>query len=156
MDATRETENDKSQKNREDYHMRRENMLWSERKRNALGLPWTFTVYGLTEDRLFIKSGMLTVHEDEVRLYRVLDLTLSRSLWQRLLGLGTIHVVSSDKTMKNFDIVNIRRSQDVMEQLSELVEKERDHKRVSSREFMSSSQDEDDLDQDDYDDDQEN
>mgnify|MGYP002792034739 FL=1 len=136
--------------------MRRENMLWSERKRNALGLPWTFTVYGLTEDRLFIKSGMLTVHEDEVRLYRVLDLTLSRSLWQRLLGLGTIHVVSSDKTMKNFDIVNIRRSQDVMEQLSELVEKERDHKRVSSREFMSSSQDEDDLDQDDYDDDQEN
>ena len=43
-----------------------------------------------------------------------------------------------------------------MEQLSELVEKERDHKRVSSREFMSSSQDEDDLDQDDYDDDQEN
>ena len=136
--------------------MRRENMLWSERKRNALGLPWTFTVYGLTEDRLFIKSGMLTVHEDEVRLYRVLDLTLSRSLWQRLLGLGTIHVVSSDKTMKNFDIVNIRRSQDVMEQLSELVEKERDHKRVSSREFMSSSQDVDDLDEDDYDDDQEN
>lgn len=136
--------------------MRRENMLWSERKRNALGLPWTFTVYGLAEDRLFIKSGMLTVHEDEVRLYRVLDLTLSRSLWQRLLGLGTIHVVSSDKTMKNFDIVNIRRSQDVMEQLSELVEKERDHKRVSSREFMSSSQDEDDLDQDDYGDDQEN
>ena len=136
--------------------MRRENMLWSERKRNALGLPWTFTVYGLAEDRLFIKSGMLTVHEDEVRLYRVLDLTLSRSLWQRLLGLGTIHVVSSDKTMKNFDIVNIRRSQDVMEQLSELVETERDHKRVSSREFMSSSQDEDDLDQDDYGDDQEN
>lgn len=136
--------------------MRRENMLWSERKRNALGLPWTFTVYGLTEDRLFIKSGMLTVHEDEVRLYRVLDLTLSRSLWQRLLGLGTIHVVSSDKTMKNFDIVNVRKSADVMEQLSELVEKERDHKRVSSREFMSSSQDEDDLDGDDYDDDQEN
>lgn len=136
--------------------MRRENMLWSERKRNALGLPWTFTVYGLTEDRLFVKSGMLTVHEDEVRLYRVLDLTLSRSLWQRLLGLGTIHVVSSDKTMKNFDIVNVRKSADVMEQLSELVEKERDHKRVSSREFMSSSPDEDNLDEDDYGDDEEN
>ncbi len=136
--------------------MRRENMLWSERKRNALGLPWTFTVYGLTEDRLFVKSGMLTVHEDEVRLYRVLDLTLSRSLGQRLLGLGTIHVVSSDKTMKNFDIVNVRKSADVMEQLSELVEKERDHKRVSSREFMSSSPDEDNLDEDDYGDDEEN
>ena len=75
--------------------MKRENMIWSERKRNALGLPWTFTVYGLAEDRLFVKSGVLTVHEDEVRLYRILDLTLSRSLWQRMLGLGTIHVVAA-------------------------------------------------------------
>lgn len=133
--------------------MKRENMIWSERKRNALGLPWTFTVYGLAADRLFIKSGVLTVHEDEVRLYRVLDLTLSRSLWQRLLGLGTIHVVSSDKTMKNFDIVNIRCSGEVMEQISELVEKERDHKRVASREFMGGSSDDGAGDQDVFDDD---
>ena len=133
--------------------MKRENMIWSERKRNALGLPWTFTVYGLAEDRLFVKSGVLTVHEDEVRLYRILALTLSRSLWQRMLGLGTIHVVSSDKTLKNFDITNIRRSADVMEQISELVEKERDRKRVASREFMSGGYDDDGQDDDGYDDD---
>ena len=128
--------------------MKRENMIWSARKRNALGLPWTFTVYGLAEDRLFVKSG-----EDEVRLYRILDLTLSRSLWQRMLGLGTIRVVSSDKTLKNFDIVNIRRSGDVMEQISELVEKERDRKRVASREFMGGSYDDDGQDDDGFDDD---
>ena len=133
--------------------MKREKMIWSERKRNALGLPWTFTVYGLAEDRLFVKSGVLTVHEDEVRLYRILDLTLSRSLWQRMLGLGTIHVVSSDKTLKNFDITNIRRSADVMEQISELVEKERDRKRVASREFMGGGYDDDGQDDDGYDDD---
>ena len=120
--------------------MKRENMIWSERKRNALGLPWTFTVYGLAEDRLFVKSGVLTVHEDEVRLYRILDLR-------------TIHVVSSDKTLKNFDITNIRRSADVMEQISELVEKERDRKRVASREFMSGGYDDDGQDDDGYDDD---
>ncbi len=130
--------------------MKRDDMIWSERKRNWLGLPWTFTVYGLSEDRLFIKSGVMTVHEDEVRLYRILDLTLSRSLWQRMLGLGTIHVDSSDKTMKNFDIINIRNCYDVKEQLSSLVEAERDNKRVSSREFMGSQHDfEDDYDLDD-------
>lgn len=122
--------------------MKRDHMVWSDRKRNWLGLPWTFTVYGLTEDRLFIKTGFLNIHEDEVRLYRILDLSLRRSLWQRLMGLGTIHVDSSDKTMKAFDICNIRNCQDVKEQLSQLVEQERDHKRVSSREFMGNYGDE--------------
>lgn len=116
--------------------MKREDMLWSDRKRNWLGLPWTFTVYGLTEDRLFIKTGCFSIHEDEVRLYRILDLSLRRSFWQRIIGLGTIHVDSSDKTMKAFDICNIRDCESVKEQLSQLVERERDNKRVSSREFI--------------------
>ena len=88
--------------------MKRDDLVWSDRKRNWLGLPWTFTVYGLTEDRLFIKTGVLNIHEDEVRLYRILDLSLRKTLWQRMVGLGTIHVDSSDKTMKAFDISNIR------------------------------------------------
>lgn len=116
--------------------MKRDDLVWSDRKRNWLGLPWTFTVYGLTEDRLFIKTGVLNIHEDEVRLYRILDLSLRKTLWQRMVGLGTIHVDSSDKTMKAFDISNIRNCEDVKEQLSGLVEQERDNKRVSSREFI--------------------
>ena len=106
--------------------MKRDDLVWSDRKRNWLGLPWTFTVYGLTEDRLFIKTGVLNIHEDEVRLYRILDLSLRKTLWQRMVGLGTIHVDSSDKTMKAFDISNIRNCEDVKEQLSRLVEQERD------------------------------
>ena len=35
------------------------NYLWSARKRNALGLPWTFTKYAFTEDRLFVTTGLL-------------------------------------------------------------------------------------------------
>ena len=58
--------------------MKRDDLVWSDRKRNWLGLPWTFTVYGLTEDRLFIKTGVLNIHEDEVRLYRILDLSLRK------------------------------------------------------------------------------
>ena len=124
--------------------MKRDDLVWSDRKRNWLGLPWTFTVYGLTEDRLFIKTGVLNIHEDEVRLYRILDLSLRKTLWQRMVGLGTIHVDSSDKTMKAFDIQNIRRCEDVKEQLSQFVEQERDKKRVSFREFMGEYGDDED------------
>ncbi len=45
--------------------------IWSDRKRIFCGLPWTFTTYTLTSDRLFIETGMLGKHEDEVRLYRI-------------------------------------------------------------------------------------
>ena len=53
-----------------------QNTVWKARKRNFLGLPWTFTVYGFSQDRLFIKSGIFNTREDEVRLYRITDIGL--------------------------------------------------------------------------------
>ncbi len=112
-------------------------LLWKDRKRTKFfGLPWTFTVYRLTEDRLLIKRGFFTTHEDEVRLYRILDISLKRTLLQKIFGLGSIICHSSDKTMGDFEIVNIKHSYDVKNLLSDLVEKERMSKRVTNREFM--------------------
>ena len=112
-------------------------ILFKERKRLWCGLPWTFTVYSFDEERLFIKSGMLNIKEDEIRLYRILDLSLKRNFLQRIFGLGTIVVDSSDKTMKCFEIKNIKRARDAKEMLSKLVEEERVRKRISGREFIS-------------------
>ena len=103
----------------------RKDALWSDRKRNFLGLPWTFTQYTLVPDRLLIDRGFFNSREDEVRLYRITDLTLTRNLWQKIIGTGTIHVDSADPTLKNFDIINIKGSYDVKEQLSQIVEKSR-------------------------------
>lgn len=110
--------------------------LWQERKRNALGLPWTFTKYLLTEDRLFVNTGLFKTVENEVRLYRILDLSLSRTLTQKIFGIGTIQVSSADKTLGNFEIKNIKNPSEVKEQLSQLVEENREKKRVTNREFM--------------------
>lgn len=112
--------------------------LWHDRKRNFLGLPWTFTVYELAEDKLYINTGLFNSREDEVRLYRITDLTLTRSLWQKITGTGTIHCDSADKTMKNFDIVNIKKSSEIKETLSDLVETARQKSRVFARENMDS------------------
>lgn len=112
------------------------NFIWRERKRNALGLPWTFTTYALAEDRLFVKSGLLKTVENEVRLYRVLDLSMSKTLSQKIFRIGTIQVYSGDKTQGDFELKNIRNPEAVKEQISQLVEANREKKRVASREFI--------------------
>ena len=117
-------------------------IIWKDRKRIFFGLPWTFTKYSLSEDRLFISTGFFSVKEDEVRLYRIMDVSLERKLWQRMCGLGTIKCCSADKTMGDFEIKNIKKSREVKEMLSNMVEDERSKKKVSSREFMDHESDE--------------
>lgn len=114
--------------------------LWSDKKRTLFGLPLSFTKYMLTEDRLFIEQGFLNQRNDEVRLYRIMDITLTRSLGQRIFGVGTIHCSSSDKSSGDFDIVSIKNAKEVMERLSQQIEKQRTLKRVAGREYMDGPQ----------------
>ncbi len=119
--------------------------VWKDRKRTIFGLPLSFTVYKLTEEKLFIETGFLSKKEEEVRLYRIMDLTLNRPLGQRIFGLGTIHCCTADKSTPEFDIRKIKNSRDVKNMLSDMVEKERQAKRVSSREFMDDDFDHNEL-----------
>ena len=112
------------------------NIVWKDRKRTLFGLPWSFTKYSLSDDRLFISTGFLSTKEDEVRLYRIMDISLKRTLGQRIFGLGTIKCCSADKTLGDFEIKNIKKSRDVKELLSEMVENERNRRKVTSREFI--------------------
>ena len=114
-------------------------IIWTDRKRIIFGLPWTFTKYILTKEKLLAETGILNKDQEEIRLYRIMDMTLRRSLWQRLFGLGTIHCCTADKSSPELDIQWIPDSENVKELLSDLVEAERMEKRVSSREFFSDS-----------------
>lgn len=116
-------------------------LAWRERKRIWCGLPWTFTIYSFDAERLYIESGFFNQRQDEVRLYRILDLSVTRTLVQRIFGMGTIHINSSDKTLNNFELKNIKDVKEVKEKLSNLVEAQRDNKRVSTREFISTDYD---------------
>ena len=49
-------------------------VIWKDRKR-ILGMPISFTRYRLTEDRLFLITGLLNIKEEELILYRVLDIS---------------------------------------------------------------------------------
>lgn len=113
--------------------------VWKDRKRIVFGLPWTFTVYKLTQDKLMVETGFLSKKEEEIRLYRIMDLTLNRPIGQRLWGLGTIHCCTADKSSPEFDIKCIKNPVQVKNMLSDMVEEQRDLKRISGREFLGDS-----------------
>lgn len=122
-----------------------EKYVWTDRKRTIFGLPLSFTVYKLTEEKLLVETGFLSKKEEEVRLYRIMDLTLHRPLGQRMFGVGTIHCCSADKSTPEFDILKIKDSQNVKDMLSDMIEKQREEKRVVGREFMADGDDHDEF-----------
>ena len=123
------------------------NTIWRDRKRTIFGLPLSFTVYELTEDRLFVKTGILAINEEEIRLYRVIDINYKASIFQRLFRVGSILLATSDHSAGNLEIRSVKNPKEIKELLSEKVEFQRDQKRVVNREIMSGAyaDDSDDL-----------
>lgn len=110
--------------------------LWKDRKR-YLGLPLSFTRYSLSEDRLFVSVGFLSIKDDEILLYRVRDIDTRRTLWQRLFGVGTVAVASSDKSMPNLILKNIKDPLMVKELIHQQVEEAKLKRRVRYGEIMT-------------------
>lgn len=111
-------------------------LLWADRKHTFLGLPLSFTRYSFDKERFFIQEGLFTTVENEVRLYRILDLQLRQNLIQKILGLGSISLKTTDKSMHHFVVENIAFPRKVKEMLSELVEEQRKQSRIMGREIF--------------------
>ena len=119
--------------------------VWKDRRRR-MGLPLSFTRYAMSEDRLFLSTGFFTLRDEELLLYRVRDISLYRSLWQRLCGVGTITVTSSDKTTPTLVLKNVKKPMRVKELLHNQVEESKLRRRVRIGEIMGSMDDDSDLD----------
>ena len=109
--------------------------LWKDRRRR-LGLPLSFTQYMLSEDRLFCETGLLNLKADEVLLYRVQDLVLTMTLGQRIFGVGTICVHSSDKSIPHLDLKNVKHPREVKELIHRSVEEAKDRRRMRATEVL--------------------
>jgi uncharacterized membrane protein YdbT with pleckstrin-like domain len=108
-----------------------------ERKRWLfLGLPFTFTKYSLDAKSLKLYKGLFTTTEDDILLFRVMDVTVKRNLFQKVFGLGTMTVISSDKTTPNLEIKNIKRIHEFKDALDERVDNERLRMRFKAGEFV--------------------
>ena len=114
--------------------------IWKDKKR-YFGMPISFTRYALSEDRLLLSEGFLNIKDDEILLYRVRDIDTSRNLWQRLFGVGTVVVVSSDKSMPNLVLKNIKDPVMVKELIHKQVEEIKIRRRVRVGEIMTTDMD---------------
>ena len=97
-------------------------ILWKDKKR-YFGLPISFTTYSFDNNRLYIKKGLFNTTEDEILLYRILDVTIKRTFGQKIFGVGSIILNTADQSKA----------------LSTIVEKERDEKRVLGKEMFGSA-----------------
>ena len=114
-----------------------EDVLWSDKKRIALfALPWTFTRYALTETKLKITSGFWRKIEDDIQLYRVSDVTLYRSLGERMNKVGTICVMSSDASSPETHLRRVKQPQKVKELIMQKVEEARRRNGVYTSEIV--------------------
>lgn len=116
--------------------MEEEKVLWQDKKRPIFGLPISFTKYTLTQEKLYIKTGFFNIQEEEVRLYRIIDMTLKCSFFQRIFNVGTIHFYSIDNSTSEFEIVSVKNPKKVKEMFSKIIEEERTKKKVASREVL--------------------
>ncbi len=115
-----------------------EEILWKDRRR-YLGLPLSFTIYTLDNNRLYVKRGLFNSVTDELLLYRVLDVRLTRTLGQKMFGVGSITLTSADQTSPSLLIKNIKKSDRTRRLLSNIVERERNEKRVMGKEMFGAS-----------------
>jgi hypothetical protein len=119
--------------------MQDEEILWMDRKRKTIfALPWSFTKYSLTPSRLFIQTGLFTAREDEVRLYRIKDISYTQSLGERFSNTGTLHVISSDATAPDIVLEHIKNAKKVKAVLSQAVEVSRRENGVRTSEVVGS------------------
>lgn len=88
------------------------------------------TSFELTSQRLKIDSGILNRKHEELELYRVKDYTMERPFLLRLVGLGSIVMITSDASCPHVTLRAISDVQDVREKLRTAVQAERDRKRV--------------------------
>lgn len=126
--------------------------LWSDRRRR-LGLPLSLTRYSLSEDRLFLETGLLSTRCEEILLYRVRDLSMKISLGQRIFGVGTVTVQSSDKSCPVLELRNIKRPRETKEIIHQAVEQMKLQRRMRVGEVMGDDYHHDDMEDDHMDDD---
>lgn len=86
-----------------------------------------FTYYQITKDELIIKTGFFKQRTNSIELYLLKDPDMMISLYQRILGIGTISVVvdshsSSDKAGRVILIKNIKECEKVRKLLRDSIE----------------------------------
>ena len=112
-----------------DYEIRWEGQpagLW---QRFLTMIHMNFTYFQITKDELIIKKGFFKQRTNTIELYLLKDPDMTKTLYQRLLGIGTISVVidthsNSDKAGTKMLLQNIKDCEKVRKLLRDSIEED--------------------------------
>lgn len=88
------------------------------------------TIYSLSDQRLKFTRGVLTKTTEDLELYRVRDTKFEQGFFERLVGLGSIQLFTTDESSPDIVLPYIADAEAVREKIRGLVEARRDAKRV--------------------------
>lgn len=113
--------------------------VWSDKKRTLFGLPLSFTRYFLTETKFITRKGFLSLEEDELELYKVVDKKMQLPFGQRLFGCGTIvlYVKGTDTPVK--EVLSVKAPRRVAQLIDKYVDQQRDRFHIRGRDMMGAT-----------------
>lgn len=108
-------------------------LKYSERSRWLFfGLPWTFTKYEIRENDFTIVKGFFTVRENDCYMYKISDVEVTSTLLQRMAGLSTIVLFTSDVTDRTIVMKNIKHGKEIKDFILQASESARLRRRTVS------------------------
>ena len=86
------------------------------------GLPFTFTTYTVKENVLTVNSGFLKKVESDCYMYKIQDVELVSTLFERMFGLGTVICYTGDTTDPKLPQIHIKNARAVKDFILEMSE----------------------------------
>ena len=86
------------------------------------GLPFTFTTYTVKENVLTVNSGFLKKVESDCYMYKIQDVELVSTLFERMFGLGTVICYTGDTTDPKLPLTHIKNARAVKDFILEMSE----------------------------------
>ena len=113
--------------------------VWSDKKRTLFGLPLSVTRYFLTETKFITRRGLLSLEEDELELYKVVDKKMQLSFWQRIFGCGTIVLYVKDTDTPVKEVLSVKAPRRVAQLIDKYVDQQRDRYHIRGRDMMGAT-----------------
>lgn len=111
--------------------MGNEKKEYQEKKRILFfGLPWTFTRYIINEEFLTVKKGLLKTEEDDCYMYKVQDVKMTTTLFERIFGLSTVTCYTGDTTDPQIFLTHIKNASEIKGFILEASEAARHRRRT--------------------------
>ena len=106
------------------------------------GMPLSFTRYYIVENegkwlKLFSSIGLFATEDNEVNFFRIFDISVYQSLFDKMFGVGTITLYVNDESTDTIVIRKIKKPHKVRNLIANLIEKERQKHGFRLTEFHS-------------------